>query len=311
MRAKFVEIRPLFSQIFKEILNDILRSLFENSKNFRRNVAWSIENSKKLTKFRWNEVWKERKSEEFLHKQEETSKNFRNNERNMEISWHAVRETLHRIIQSLRGDMHVLYLFSFYHAYFFCSTVWKFFGTYIHVEIIFTSAKNIILDECDLIWQKIVTFKSDIFVDSNTTKRYSVWVQNHDAHEHRRGCGTHNLVDVIKMDTNKKRWSTFHHVRQHKKASGKRTADCALSILPPPTANLSCGLSISVLGKCFLILKFPKHVGKMWNHPQINRNQTNRLTAWHFVYIYVSDGMVPRLLSSRKCFGCYGHILLN
>ena len=68
------------------------------------------------------------------------------------------------------------------------------------------------------------------------------------------------------------------HVRRHKKAIVKRTADCALSILPPPTANLSSGLSISVLGKCFLILKFAKHVGKMWNHPQINRNQTNRVT---------------------------------
>ena len=68
-------------------------------------------------------------------------------------------------------DMHELYSFSFYRAYFFCSTVGKVFGTYIHVEINFTSAKNIILVECDLIWKKIVTFKLGIFVDSNTAKR--------------------------------------------------------------------------------------------------------------------------------------------
>ena len=74
MRTKFVEICPLFSQIFKEISNDISRSFFKNSKNFRRNVAWPIKNPERLTKFWWNEVSNERNIEEFSKKRKETWK---------------------------------------------------------------------------------------------------------------------------------------------------------------------------------------------------------------------------------------------
>ena len=129
MRAKFVEICPLFPKIFKEISNDISQSFFENSKNFRRKYCVEIENSEKLMKLRWNEVSNERNSEEFSHKWEETSRHFQRNESNMEISWRTdskINITLYHLKPTL---WHQLYLFSFYHAYFFCSTVGKFFAS--------------------------------------------------------------------------------------------------------------------------------------------------------------------------------------
>ena len=86
MRAKFVLCSHKFSRKFRTIFR---KSFFENSKNFRRNVAWKIENLEKLTKVRRNEVSNKRNSEEFLHKKEESSRNFRRNERNMEISWRS------------------------------------------------------------------------------------------------------------------------------------------------------------------------------------------------------------------------------
>ena len=86
IRAKFVEIRPLCSRIFKEISNDISRIFLQKFEKLLKKCCVEIENSEKLTKLRRNEVSNERNSKEFSHKQEETSRNFRRNERNMEIS---------------------------------------------------------------------------------------------------------------------------------------------------------------------------------------------------------------------------------